>query len=372
MYSILVIGSRKNYFFSEVVNTFIKLGCDIIEYTDDINISNRKIDFIFCTNDIRPRLNEDTNKIPLITWIGERPTWTYFWHNLNERNADIIFVTEKRFINDIRLKCKNNNVFYLPLATSFNKNKVINSEFKYDITFIGNTMKKQIRDLEYADNALLKLPIDEYEIIKVKDLIGNEVKKKTNISLSEIESFALINELLQKTEKCKILKEFKNDLLKAYIGMLLTSEKRINILNTIAKKFDVEVFQEDWKNYFHGKVYCGCAYENVWKIYSNSKININITSMHMPSSYNSRIFDAPVSNGFLITDFREDIYELFEMDEIVCYQNDENLLELIEFYHKNEKSRNEIIKRATKRINNQHLYIHRVKMILDKFKMLCT
>jgi spore maturation protein CgeB len=110
------------------------------------------------------------------------------------------------------------------------------------------------------------------------------------------------------------------------------------------------------------------SYENISEFYASSAININVSSMHMPTSLNSRVFDVPISGGFLITDYRDGIYDLFDKDEIVTYQSLLDLIERINFYKTHEKAKISIVKRAAENIGQNHRYSNRINYILNKFK----
>lgn len=63
------------------------------------------------------------------------------------------------------------------------------------------------------------------------------------------------------------------------------------------------------------------------KIFSNSKINLNITSEQLITSAPLRVFDALACGGFLLTDWREDIGRLFrDNEELVIYEDQTDLL----------------------------------------------
>lgn len=84
MYKILAIGSTSNYFFSEIVKVFSQQHNVVL---NDLNMVDN-VDFIFCVNDIKPVLK--TTKVPVVTWLGERPSYPYLNKVLKLRQSDLI------------------------------------------------------------------------------------------------------------------------------------------------------------------------------------------------------------------------------------------------------------------------------------------
>ena len=360
MYKIGVSGSLSNYFFSESVKALSQNNVIIS------NIDAPDLDFIFCVNDVRPTIKN--SKIPIVTWIGERPTWLYLWKQFNSRCADLIFLTEKDFVEPVKKLVGHNNVYFLPLATSFKTNYIQQKSYKYEISFVGNTMQKQITDMEEEKTAFLKLPLKNNDCIRIKDQIKN-----LNFNNLDNTIYDLINKL--SSAKQYILdfnnySDIRQDLLYGYMGMILTQNRRIFILSGLFRLFpNIILRPSDWNDFINeATVDERIAYENINKFYFDSMININISSMHMPSSLNSRVFDVPINGSFLLTDYRDGIYDLFENDEIVTYHSLNELIEYIDFFKTNEAARTKIINKSLRRIDNSHRYSNRISFILEKFQ----
>ncbi len=354
MLRIGVWGNSNNYFFNEVVEA-LSIKNEIV-----YDFDRQNVDFIFCVNDIKPLIKDKS--IPVVTWISERITWTYFWKNLGVNSSCLYFVTEKTFVNDIKGLTGNNNVFFLPLATSFKRKSIANS-YKYDVSFIGNVMKKQAEIIE-KNESFLTLPFKSEDYRVIKDEIW---KKKWCVDCIDVYSFVEMVPILCEYRE-RLLKHSKvvQDLFYGYIGMLLTMKRRIFFLDKVKlEQSNITLFPKTWEEVVNEVMtFRNIPYKDIWKIYNNSRINLNISSMHMPSSLNSRVFDVPICGGFLLTDYREGLYELFNKDEIVVYHTLEELLEYIEFFKKNDSERRKIIEKGMERIEKDHSYINRVDYIV--------
>jgi spore maturation protein CgeB len=97
--------------------------------------------------------------------------------------------------------------------------------------------------------------------------------------------------------------------------------------------------------------------------YSSIDINLNITSCQMPRAVNQRVFDVPLSNGFILNDDQPDLHELFASDEIAVYTSRQDLHEKIDFYRQHPGERVAITAKARSAIMSNHTYLHRLSVL---------
>jgi spore maturation protein CgeB len=105
-------------------------------------------------------------------------------------------------------------------------------------------------------------------------------------------------------------------------------------------------------------------------IYRHTKINLNLHSSMQPEVIggdfvNPRTFELAGLGCFQLTDRRECMPPLYAEDEMVQFDDEAELADLISYYLKNETERNEIAKKAQRRTLRNHLYEHRVSEIMD-------
>ncbi len=114
---------------------------------------------------------------------------------------------------------------------------------------------------------------------------------------------------------------------------------------------------------YKGKVAYG---KDLSKVFERAQINLNATSFQMQTAVNQRVFDVPASGGFILTDDLADLHDHFEVGrEVIVYKNPSHLVELVEFYRKNDSKRREIVKRARIRVLEHHTYVHRIQSMLE-------
>ena len=98
-------------------------------------------------------------------------------------------------------------------------------------------------------------------------------------------------------------------------------------------------------------------YEDLPRFYPATRINFNCTSQQMKGAVNQRVFDVPVCGGFLLTDHRRQMEELFEPGrEIVFYRDPGEIPDLIRHYLSRDEARRQVTEAARARILAEHTY----------------
>ena len=108
-------------------------------------------------------------------------------------------------------------------------------------------------------------------------------------------------------------------------------------------------------------------FEQLPLAYSGAEIGFNCTSLQMPYGVNQRVFDIPACGGFLLTDYRPALEEIFDIKkDIAVYHSAEEARELAEYYLKRPAERRKMSERARVKIIETHTYKHRVDAIFEK------
>lgn len=110
-------------------------------------------------------------------------------------------------------------------------------------------------------------------------------------------------------------------------------------------------------------------YDQLPLFYPCSEINFNCTSKQMKGAVNQRIFDVPATGGFVLTDWREQMDNLFEPHtEIAYYEEAEQVPELIHYYLDHPQERTRIAQAARRRILAEHTWQHRLQTLLEHLR----
>ena len=100
-------------------------------------------------------------------------------------------------------------------------------------------------------------------------------------------------------------------------------------------------------------------------IFHNSKINLNITSKSIRSGIPLRIFDILGCGGFALTNFQLELPKLFVLGEdLVCYENMEDLSCKTDYFLRHESERREIAENGLERVKKCHTYPLRLEEMI--------
>jgi len=206
---------------------------------------------------------------------------------------------------------------------------------------------------------------------------GHEAEWKqygaTNINILPLSASCPIT--FQKVAK-NYYKRKKYDIV--FIGRLDTgaNEHRIKILNFLIKEgVNIKIWTWFLSNKFIKKYpllknhVVGSAYgEEMVKILAQSKISLNIHDPSQPCGGNLRLFEIPATKSLQIADkCPQDWFK--DGDEIVLYNNNQDLLQKINYFIDNDEEREIIAKNGYEKLVRKHQYKHRVKIIFESISI---
>lgn len=150
--------------------------------------------------------------------------------------------------------------------------------------------------------------------------------------------------------------------------------QRLLMVQSLAESgIDVDLYGfQDWEllegphTHYRGPV----AYGNdCMEIFRTSRINLNITRVYARGGIPGRVFDIAGSGGLVMSDYVEEIEELFiPGEEIVCYESYEDLMDKVAYYLHNEEERISIARAGYERVWNSHSLEQRLQQILDRVR----
>jgi len=262
-----------------------------------------------------------------------------------------VFTFEKNDLGSLR-QFGFEHIFYLPAGSTLELNtNWQDSRYAFlndRITFVGNTfLDAQERWLQPHYPGL-------YDLLNLQDW---DVQQKSLVEFIKLEQevkFSTPAELYHYA---------------GYVAGRSTMENRIKILKQLSKP--VVFGDRHWPTLgldieIHPPVHMT---KETPKVFNATQINLNISSTQLTTSLNQRVFDAPLAGGFLLTDWRESLADLFDVEkELAIYKNVTDLKEKIEFYQINQSARQSIVQAAAKRIEKEHLLIYRMQALVSQMK----
>lgn len=104
----------------------------------------------------------------------------------------------------------------------------------------------------------------------------------------------------------------------------------------------------------------------IFKIFSRSKITLNHHGDILPYANNLRLYEATGMGALLITDWKENLHEMFEPgQEVIAYHSPEECAELVQYYLTHDVERKAIADAGQQRTLRDHTYYKRMQEFAD-------
>jgi spore maturation protein CgeB len=243
---------------------------------------------------------------------------------------------------------------YLPLATDGgNLDAKAKSAFKRDIAFVGDS-------LEAATQKYLALAGLDASVLPRLDAIAKKFLESKEI---------LPDGLLSEDPEFKRLPQGNFVGLSALVTWRASRIIRTGVLAAMPEKALSVAGDPAWEGLLPGAALLGQLdyYTELSAFYRESRVNLNVTSAQMKGGMNQRVFDVPAAGGFLLTDRRRQLFDIFTAGrDVACYDGPEEAAELAAFYLKNDSAREGIVKNARELIETGHMYRHRLPVIVER------
>lgn len=331
-------------------------------------------DFIFTINNIgfSPVFLEAVQKaeIPIVSWFADSP---FFWVSekvLKELAGQpyYLFICDKVYVQRVK-ELGLEKVFYLPLATNprvFKQIELTAEEIeKYgcNISFVG-------------DSGYLFYK-------KFEELVKGGFNAKDSEFYAIIEEIVRIqsqNPLLEmKTILTQMEEVFRRPLstgspeddrwIQMWLETAAMSEYRRQLMEAVSD-FGLYLYGDNgWEELVGNKVKFMGWIDNrtdLPRLYNASRINLNISKPQAKSTLPLRAFDICGCGGFMLTDYRYDVATLFNRDEeVVVYNDKDDLRRKAEYYLTHPEERSEIAKRVQRRVFSEHTFKVRMEHLID-------
>ena len=164
----------------------------------------------------------------------------------------------------------------------------------------------------------------------------------------------------------------------SFVGNLFSCHaERIRWLEHLCQRIPVQV----WTGYTNGLAEAspvkGCVRGAAWgadmfDVLFKSRITLN-SHVDVAGGYagNLRLFEATGSGALLITDWKNNLHEMFDAGtEVLAYRTADECLEMVEYYLSHDNERQAIARTGQRRTLREHTYYHRMQelvAIIEKY-----
>ena len=154
------------------------------------------------------------------------------------------------------------------------------------------------------------------------------------------------------------------------LGEVAAAEKRLHVVATLAPLGITAWGDEGWAT-LRDVLYAGYAghYEELGKIYSASRVNIDIGRLYQSDIVPMRIFDILAHGGFVIAEHVEGIEALFAPDELVTWRSLAELYAKAEHYLTHPEQAERIAARGRARVLRDHTIRGRLAQMMAEARL---
>lgn len=373
----------------DIIQSFENLGFEVDEDTREVYkkdllpsecitglsklLLKKKYSFVFSIN-FYPAVSETCmiHGIPYLCLIVDSPIIELFSDSL-KNPCNKVFIFDKKLFEEFH-QVNPKGIFHIPLAANVtNSTKVRSSasrdmcdKFAGDISFIGslysekcpyNEMKPLSDKWHGYVDGLIESQIGIYGYNFIDDCISDEL----------VQEFCRLEpKLTSYPSSLKV--NLRSVIGQQYISVKVAEQERIRLLTMLSNRFDVNLYtgsDTSGMPNIHNKGYAKTATE-MPLIFNNSKINLNITAKSIRSGLSLRVFDVLGSEGFLITNYQEELPDYFAIGEdLESYSSADDLMTKCEYYLTHEKDRKEIAHNGFEKVGAQHNYDLRIEQMLQ-------
>jgi spore maturation protein CgeB len=290
-------------------------------------------------------------ELPLASWFVDNPHLIlYIYENLS---SDWVALFTWDADNIESLKAQGfGRVHYLPLATDPHRFAFApDTRPVRDVAFVGNSMVGKVR-------AKLERYAFPSELVRDIDELGRAFMASGLLSVGEF----LDHERPGHAEAFRALPDADTRLaFETLVTWQATLLYRLQRVERLLPFNPMLVGDPGWHELlprggwtYHRELN---YYDDLPRFYPATRVNFNCTSQQMKGAVNQRVFDVPACGGFLLTDHRRQMEDLFVPDrEIVCYREPGEIPDLVRHYLARDDERRRVTEAARRRILAEHTY----------------
>lgn len=256
---------------------------------------------------------------------------------------------------------------YLPLAAD---SSVFETAFLNSQTHVYDSEVAMVGQLYQTEYSYYSAPLDEYLKGYLEGVISSQLRIYGAYFLEDLlteEIMKSLNRVYQKASNGKVSVEKRE--MEFLLASEITRRERYLVLSLLSKHFQVKLYSSQRDENLHSVIAMGYIdyYTQMPLVFANSKINLNISLKTIRTGIPLRVLDVLSCGGFLISNYQEELGEYFRIgEELIVYQDLEELAYLTEYYLKHENERKNIAEKGRERIKSDFRFEDRVQEMLKE------
>lgn len=303
-------------------------------------------------------------QLPLASWFVDNPHLIIHLYSRCVSPWTALFSYDADNIESLRSKGFA-HVHYLPLGTDVDRFRpdrtaAVPSEWKADISFVGNSMLYKVGGRLKKGRFPRALLLAFYEISRV--FMESDTRSVADF-LRDSFPEAYSQYLALPDNESRLAYE-------TAITWQATRLYRNGCVRRLLPLKPLIVGDKGWRTEFRHAhpqpryLDAVSYYDDLPRFYAHSAVNFNCTSKQMKGAVNQRIFDGPAAGGFVLTDWRPQMEQLFEPHEMACYRDTDEIESLARYYLSHAEKRRHMTEAGRKRVVACHTWTHRLVKLL--------
>lgn len=372
----------------DIIEGFRELGIEVYEIDIEVKdksilpnqtvkmvsdfLQNTPVDFVFSVN-FYPAISEVCNiyHIRYFSWTVDSPVLEIFTKAIsNEWNRTFLF--DRKQYDDI-YQYNPGRIFHLPLAANpvamenrIKENSAGRAVFSHDIAFVGSLYSEKCPFVQIKG-------LSDFTKGYLDGIIDAQKKVYGYYFVDEILSDNVIAEMKSKANGFKFLDGYENYITdkiiasQYYIASKITANERHDLFSGISEAVGLDIYTaSDTSKIMNINNHGTCkTITEMPVIFNSSKININPTSKGIRSGVPLRVFDILSCGGFVISNYQEELGELFSIGEdLAVYSSIEECVDLCRYYLEHENERKDIAMAGYEKLCKYHTYKLRLAQMI--------
>ena len=299
--------------------------------------------------------------VTYVSWCVDAPL-IQLYHRSVYNSCNIIFSFDRATVQSLRERGIA-RIYHLPLSADVEHFDTIHyniSQYNEDVSFVGSTYEERTFFTQISSHispylsgyfqAVTDIAENLPGINCLEEVISPDIKNElmTMLRLGYDDSYIGRWEML-----------FAN----SFLGTYVTYNERLHILQRLSEHFSVSLYTKSSTELLPLVKKCNSVdyLTEMPMVFHNSAINLNMTLKTIKTGIPLRVFDVLGCGGFLISNYQEEITELFEDGkDLVLYHSQDELLEKVDWYLKHDVERKKIAVNGYNTVKENHTAMNRL------------
>jgi len=304
-----------------------------------------------------------------VSWVYDSPHLSLYSYTIMN-SCNTVYLFDKGTCTELQ-SMGITNVYYLPLAVNADrlgkslKYYVSSDDYHSEISFVGalySEPKHRLYDKFQKINPYTKGCIDAS--VDVQKLIYGHYILKDFLTVEIIREMENIYPTNPNDDTVATSADIYADFV---LARRVTELERREVIEFLSMKHSVDLYTRDTDLIIGNAVNKGRVdyYNQMPLVFSNSKINLNITLRSIRTGIPLRVFDIMGCGGFMISNYQEELLYYFIPDkEFVFYTDYTELEDKCSYYLRHDSERCAIADKGFQNVLQNHNFMIRARELL--------